>query len=119
MQTSCMTALNGCMMNVPFRPRNPNTALTVLSVDHSSIRNTLFGSHSIARAADADWIGADRNMNTEQCKGCVYWNSANGMKKVDHFCHYLLVNGKMRPREGEKCLGRKDLETCSGRRMKG
>lgn len=58
-------------------------------------------------------------MNTEQCKGCVYWNSANGMKTVDHFCHYLLVNGKMRPREGEKCLGRKDLATRSGRRMSG
>ena len=96
-----------------------NMAQTALSVDLSSIRITQTENRHIVKPADADWIGADRNMNTEQCKGCVYWNSANGMKKVDHFCHYLLVNGKMRPREGEKCLGRKDLETCSGRRMKG
>ena len=46
-------------MNVPFRSRNPNTAQTALFVVPSSIRITLFGSHSIARAADADWIGAN------------------------------------------------------------
>ena len=54
-----MTALNGSMMNVPFRSRNPNTAQTALSVEHSSIRNTLFGSHNTVRIADADWIGAN------------------------------------------------------------
>ena len=53
-----MTALNGSMMNVPYPSRNPNTALTALSAERSSTRITLFGSHSIARTADADWIGA-------------------------------------------------------------
>ena len=114
-----MTALNGSMMNVPFRSKKLSTAQTALSVERSSTRNTQTEDRHIVKPADADWIGADRNMNTEQCKGCVYWNSANGMKIVDHFCHYLLVNGKMRPREGEKCLGRKDLATRSGRRMSG
>ena len=54
-----MTALNGSMMNVPFRSRNQNTAPTVLFVVPFSIMITLFGSHSIARTADADWIGAN------------------------------------------------------------
>ena len=54
-----MTALNGSMMNVQFLSRNPNTVQTVLFVVHFSIMNTLFGSHSIARTADADWIGAN------------------------------------------------------------
>ena len=54
-----MTALNGYMMNVPFRSRNQNTELTVLFVVPFSIRITLFGSHSIVRSADADWIGAN------------------------------------------------------------
>ena len=58
-QTLCMTALNGSMMNVPFLSINPNTAQTVLFVVPSSIRITLFGSHSIAKTADADWIGAN------------------------------------------------------------
>ena len=36
-----------------------NTAQTVLFVVPFSIRITLFGSHSIAKPADADWIGAN------------------------------------------------------------
>ena len=54
-----MTALNGSMMNVPFRSRNQNTAQTVLFVVHFSIMNTLFGIHNIVKPADADWIGAN------------------------------------------------------------
>ena len=54
-----MTDLNGSMMNAPFLSINPNTEQTVLFVVHFSIMNTLFGSHSIARTADADWIGAN------------------------------------------------------------
>ena len=59
MQTSCMTALNGSMMNVPFRSKNPSTAQTVLFVVHFSIMNTLSENHSIVRPADADWIGVN------------------------------------------------------------
>ena len=59
MRTSCMTALNGCMMNVPFQSKNQNTVQTALSAERSSIRIMLLGSHSIARNADADWIGAN------------------------------------------------------------
>ena len=59
MRTSCMTALNGSMMNVPFRSKNPSTAQTVLFVVHSSIRIMLLGSHGIVKPADADWIGAN------------------------------------------------------------
>ena len=54
-----MTALNGYMMNVPLRSRNQNTELTVLFVVPFSIRITLFGSHSIVKPADADWIGVN------------------------------------------------------------
>lgn len=50
-------------------------------------------------------------MNTEQCKGCRYWKSTNGTEKAEHFCHYLLMNGKMRPRDGDKCLGRRERTT--------
>ena len=36
-----------------------NTAQTVLFAVPSTIMTTLLGSHSIARTADADWIGAN------------------------------------------------------------
>ena len=51
--------LNGFMMNAPYLSINPNTAQTVLFVVPSSIRITLLESHSIARTADADWIGVN------------------------------------------------------------
>ena len=54
-----MTALNGSMVNVPFLSRNQNTVQTVLFVVPSSIRIMLLESHSIARTADADWIGVN------------------------------------------------------------
>ena len=52
-----MTALNGSMMNVPFRSKNPSTAQIALSVALSSTRNTQTENRHIVRTADADWIG--------------------------------------------------------------
>ena len=60
MLTSCMTALNGSMMNVPFRSRNPSTVPTALSAALSSTRNTQTENRHIVKPADADWIGADK-----------------------------------------------------------
>ena len=54
-----MTALNGSMMNVLFRSKNPNTAPTALSAERSSIRSMQEGNRSIVKPADADWIGAN------------------------------------------------------------
>ena len=54
-----MTALNGSMMDVTFRPKKLSTAQTVLFAVPSTIMTTLFGSHNIVKPADADWIGAN------------------------------------------------------------
>lgn len=45
-------------------------------------------------------------MNTKQCKGCAYWNSGTGDKQCLKFCHYMLLTGKRRERDGDLCLSR-------------
>lgn len=47
-------------------------------------------------------------MNTERCRGCVYWKSLNGGPgECSKACHYLLETGLRREREGDRCLCRK------------
>ena len=53
-----MTALNGSMMNVPFRSKKQNTAPTALYADRFLTRNTQKENRNIVRFADAGWIGA-------------------------------------------------------------
>lgn len=46
-------------------------------------------------------------MDTKQCSGCWYWRGANGDKsQCFKFCHYMVLTGKRRERDGDKCLSR-------------
>ena len=49
-------------------------------------------------------------MNTEQCNGCYFWRSLHGTGATaykDKCCHYLLITGERRKRDGDKCLSRR------------
>lgn len=45
--------------------------------------------------------------NTEQCKDCIYWKSADGSEMNQHFCHHLLHTNKRREIKGKVCLSKK------------
>lgn len=44
----------------------------------------------------------------KECKGCVYWRSAQGggVGDVLHVCHHLLDTGKRRVEKDGKCISR-------------
>lgn len=42
-------------------------------------------------------------MDTRQCIGCQHWRSL-GDVKGENACHHLLDTGKLRKRDGDKCL---------------
>ena len=45
-------------------------------------------------------------MATFECENCVWWRSAGSTNSCIHCCHHLLITGKRRKREGDKCLSR-------------
>lgn len=55
----------------------------------------------------------------KQCDGCVYYKSlgdcGDGTEKA---CHYLLICGEMRKRDGRGCRSRQEKQKC-GQRMSG
>lgn len=42
-------------------------------------------------------------MAKNQCEGCIYWKSLSGCGG-DACCHYILMEGHSRARDGEKCF---------------
>ena len=49
-------------------------------------------------------------MNTKQCEKCKYWKTGNrglGSEMDFKFCHYLIVTGMCRERNGDECYSRK------------
>ena len=54
-------------------------------------------------------------MNTEKCKDCIYWRSAGhyGDKPYgDMMCHHLLITGRCRDRDGDKCFSYKQKRSA-------
>lgn len=41
-------------------------------------------------------------MEKNRCEGCVYYRHLNGYEGA-RCCHYILVEHRMRVRDGEKC----------------
>lgn len=41
-------------------------------------------------------------MEKNRCEGCIYWKSLSGCGG-DACCHYILMEGHRRVRDGEKC----------------
>lgn len=37
------------------------------------------------------------------CRGCIHWRAAGGAG-LEKCCHYLLITGEGRVRDGERCL---------------
>ena len=48
-------------------------------------------------------------MNTKQCKDCIFWGNADGSGQTIKFCHHLLLTGKRRKKDGDKCLSKKPI----------
>lgn len=50
-------------------------------------------------------------VNTEQCKGCYFWKNINSSgtayKGSEKCCHYLIITGECKKRDGDKCLSRR------------
>ena len=46
-------------------------------------------------------------MEKNRCEGCVYYRHLNGYDGA-RCCHYILVEHRMRARDGERCLSRKE-----------
>ncbi len=49
-------------------------------------------------------------MNTKQCAKCKYWRTGGGgcgSERAFKFCHFLLVTGMRRERNGDECMSRK------------
>lgn len=43
----------------------------------------------------------------KQCEGCVYYKSLGACGEgTESACHYLLIRGKMRERDGDNCCSR-------------
>lgn len=49
------------------------------------------------------------------CFGCSYWQRISGMDRVSHCCHYLLLTGKRRERDGDRCLSWTSEEITEGK----
>lgn len=45
-------------------------------------------------------------MEKNRCEGCVYYRNLNGYEGA-RCCHYILVEHRMRARDGELCLSYK------------
>lgn len=46
-------------------------------------------------------------MEKNRCEGCVYYRNLNGYEGA-RCCHYILVEHRMRERDGERCLSRRE-----------
>ena len=45
----------------------------------------------------------------KQCEGCIYYKSLGACGEgTEKACHYLLICGKPRVRDGEKCRSRQE-----------
>lgn len=49
---------------------------------------------------------ATKQYQNDPCYGCSYWRRISGMDGVSHCCHYLLLTGKRRERDGDRCLSK-------------
>jgi hypothetical protein len=47
-------------------------------------------------------------MDNKQCEGCYYWRGLSSTwGGGDKACHYLIETGKMKRRDGNKCLSKR------------
>lgn len=50
----------------------------------------------------------------KQCEGCVYYKSLGACGEgTERACHYLLIRGKMRERDGDNCCSRQGKKNRS------
>jgi hypothetical protein len=42
--------------------------------------------------------------NNETCQNCIYWKNISDYSQGSKCCHYLLIKGTSRQRDGDKCL---------------
>ena len=53
-------------------------------------------------------------MEKNRCEGCIYWKSLSGYGG-DACCHYILMEGHSRVRDGEKCCSFKQKRGLTNR----